>query len=146
MHPSVPTLTITNPGVPAEQIFTQLRTLIATGQLPPGAQLPSVRSLARTLHLAPNTVVHAYHNLEHEGWVTLSDRKAAVVRSDPPTLPQEELMRPLRTTIQQLLIQAAHLGLSAAHLHGEIDRHLLIHAEQVPPALTPSAAHDHFSL
>lgn len=129
MHAQLPMLTILDSGTPAEQISAQLRTLIASGQLLPGAPLPSVRHLARTLNLAPNTVVHAYHDLEREGWITTSDRKQTVVVTVPPALPQEELTRPLRTTIQHVLVQAAQLGLSAAQLHEAVDQHLLIRAE-----------------
>ncbi len=128
MHAQLPMLTITDQGTSSEQISTQICILITSGQLLPGARLPSVRSLAHTLHLAPNTVANAYHALERGGWITTPGRKATSVVASPPALSREEQLRPLRITIQHLLAQAAQLGLSAAQLHEEVDQHLLIRA------------------
>lgn len=51
------------------QIVDGVRRLIATGDLPVGAALPSVRGLAQQLSINPNTVAKAYGELAHEGWV-----------------------------------------------------------------------------
>ena len=53
----------------SRQIVDALRMKIATGDLQPGAQLPSVRSLAQQLSVNPNTVAKAYSELTHEGWL-----------------------------------------------------------------------------
>ena len=42
---------------------------IATGELAPGDQLPSVRGLAQQLTINPNTVAKAYAELTAEGWL-----------------------------------------------------------------------------
>lgn len=47
----------------ADQIELRLRELIATGQLPAAARLPSIRQLAAQLQVSPNTVVTAYDRL-----------------------------------------------------------------------------------
>ena len=46
------------------QIKEQIERRIASGVLAPGQPLPSVRSLARSLAINPNTVVRAYRELE----------------------------------------------------------------------------------
>ena len=51
------------------QIKDNLRRLILTGTLPPGSKLPSVRSLAGTLAINPNTIQRAYRELEAEGYI-----------------------------------------------------------------------------
>ncbi|MBQ5940700.1 GntR family transcriptional regulator [Massilia sp. AB1] len=51
------------------QIVDGVRRLIATGELPVGAVLPSVRGLAQQLSINPNTVAKAYGELAAEGWV-----------------------------------------------------------------------------
>ena len=51
------------------QIKENLRRLILTGTLPPGSKLPSVRSLAGTLAINPNTIQRAYRELEAEGYI-----------------------------------------------------------------------------
>lgn len=55
-------------GVPIYvQVMEQIKHLIETGALAPGEQLPSVRGLAETLVMNPNTVIKVYRELETEG-------------------------------------------------------------------------------
>ncbi len=55
-------------GVPIyRQLIDQIRRLIAGGQLPPGAELPSVRDLALEHAVNPMTISKAYTLLEAEG-------------------------------------------------------------------------------
>jgi DNA-binding transcriptional regulator YhcF (GntR family) len=67
---------------PYEQIRTQIAGRVASGGLPPGTRLPTVRALAATLGLAPNTVARAYRELEHAGVVTTRGRNGTVVNDD----------------------------------------------------------------
>ena len=46
-----------------------LRHLVVTGAIQEGDQLPSVRSLAATLAINPNTIQRAYEALEQEGYL-----------------------------------------------------------------------------
>lgn len=52
-----------------KQIVDGIRMKIATGELSPGDQLPSVRGLAQQLTINPNTVAKAYTELTTEGWL-----------------------------------------------------------------------------
>jgi len=55
-------------GVPFHrQIVEQIRSGIASNQLFPGEQLPSVRELAENLQVNPNTVRKAYSELKIRG-------------------------------------------------------------------------------
>jgi len=67
---------------PYEQIRTQIAAQVANGELPPGTKLPTVRALATTLGIAPNTVARAYRELEHAGTVTTRGRAGTVVNGD----------------------------------------------------------------
>lgn len=53
----------------ARQITDGVKRLIASGELPAGAALPSVRGLAQQLSINPNTVAKAYAELSAEGWL-----------------------------------------------------------------------------
>jgi GntR family transcriptional regulator len=53
----------------SEQVFDNLRELIVKGVLKPGDKLPSVRELAESLTVAPNTVLKAFRALEEKGYV-----------------------------------------------------------------------------
>lgn len=52
-----------------EQIKDGLRRLMISGAIPEGEKLPSVRRLAATLTINPNTIQRAYTELEGEGYV-----------------------------------------------------------------------------
>ena len=52
-----------------EQVKDGLRKLVISGAIAPDEKLPSVRSLASSLAINPNTIQHAYEALEREGYV-----------------------------------------------------------------------------
>jgi DNA-binding transcriptional regulator YhcF (GntR family) len=67
---------------PYEQIRTQIAGQVASGELTPGTKLPTVRALAETLGIAPNTVARAYRELEYSGVVSTRGRNGTVVNGD----------------------------------------------------------------
>jgi GntR family transcriptional regulator len=66
----------------SRQIVDGVRRAVATGELLPGAQLPSVRGLATQLSINPNTVAKAYAELTAEGW--LESRQGLGLYVAPP--------------------------------------------------------------
>lgn len=52
-----------------EQIKESLRRLIVTGIISEDEQLPSVREMASSLAINPNTIQRAYRELENEGYI-----------------------------------------------------------------------------
>lgn len=52
-----------------EQIVLSIKNLIITEVLKPDEKLPSVRELASTLTINPNTIQKAYKELEREGFI-----------------------------------------------------------------------------
>ena len=53
-----------SPIPPFEQIRIAIRQLVATGALPVGSRLPTVRQLAADLGIAPGTVGRAFRQLD----------------------------------------------------------------------------------
>lgn len=84
-----------------QQLRSVLEMAAAAGELPPGLQLPSVRTLARELGLAPNTVVRAYKELEAEGIVRVAPRRAYYVSGGP-----KAFASPAHREVQGLLDEA----------------------------------------
>jgi DNA-binding transcriptional regulator YhcF (GntR family) len=72
-----------SPIPPFEQLRVAIRRLVATGALPIGARLPTVRQLSADLALAPGTVVRAFRELETEGIIETRGRHGTRVRSIP---------------------------------------------------------------
>ena len=66
---------------PFEQVRSQVAARVASGDLPAGTRLPTVRALAAELGLAVNTVARVYRELEADGVVETLGRKGTFVRS-----------------------------------------------------------------
>ena len=62
------------------QIADGIRMKVATGELDPGVQIPSVRALAQQLAVNPNTVAKVYSELTIEGWLEFAARPRPVRR------------------------------------------------------------------
>ena len=62
-----------------EKVKEQLRRLILSGALPEGERLPSVRELAVSLTVNPNTIQRAYRELETEGYIVSIPGKGSFV-------------------------------------------------------------------
>lgn len=72
------------------QIADNFRTQIRAGVLAEGDKLPSVRELASSLAINPNTIQRAYRELETEGWIASVSGKGSFVcgpaQADSPDL------------------------------------------------------------
>ncbi|WP_122818628.1 GntR family transcriptional regulator [Nocardioides pantholopis] len=66
---------------PFEQLRAQIASRAASGDLPAGTKLPTVRGLATELGLAANTVARAYKELEADGVVVTEGRRGTFVAS-----------------------------------------------------------------
>ena len=61
------------------QIVDGFRDQIIAGVLPAGEKLPSVRELAQSLTINPNTIQRAYRELESAGWIATVPGKGCFV-------------------------------------------------------------------
>ena len=66
---------------PFEQLRRQIAGQVASGRLPAGTKLPTVRGLAADVGLAVNTVARVYRELEADGVVVTEGRRGTFVRS-----------------------------------------------------------------
>ena len=73
------TLDPRSPVPPFEQLRLQLLEQVASGELPAGARLPTVRRLAEDLGIAPNTVARTYRELEANGAIETRGRHGSFV-------------------------------------------------------------------
>lgn len=72
----------TKSGVPVyRQLIDQVLVAVASGQLAPGDQLPTVRQLAVDLSINPNTVVRAYKELEIRGMLATQQGTGTFITS-----------------------------------------------------------------
>ena len=73
------------------QIIDGLRQQIPSGVLRQGDKLPSVREMAGTLSINPNTIQRSYRQLEMEGWIATVPGKGCFVCAIPTEDPKQEL-------------------------------------------------------
>jgi GntR family transcriptional regulator len=87
------------------QVADEIKQLIARGQLGEGAQLPPVRQLAGDLGVNLNTIATAYRDLQDEGLIAIKHGSGAIVAARTVSgTGEEELRRPLRTALTQLVL------------------------------------------
>ena len=87
------------------QVADQLRRLVASGDLVPGAALPSVRQLARDLGVNLNTIARAYRLLEGEGFLVIHDRAGVTVAAPAEEIEcsaRAKLLDEMRATLARL--------------------------------------------
>ncbi|HJB69995.1 GntR family transcriptional regulator [Flavonifractor sp. An10] len=97
-----------------EQVKDGLRHLVVTGALQAGDKLPSVRALASSLAINPNTIQRAYESLEREGYLyTVAGKGSfAAPQADVNADRRARLLEQFDASAAELLF----LGLTAGEL------------------------------
>ncbi len=103
-----------------EQIAQRFQMLILKGALPPGGQMPSVRTLAVELSINPNTIQKAYSLLEQQGYIYPVKGRGNFV-SDSSSLVQQE-KDSLLEDVRRLAEEGKELGIQRTEFIQVIDR------------------------
>ena len=105
-------------GVPIYlQIVQQVRRLVASGELAPGEELPSIRGLADSLVINPNTVARAYRELEIAGIVSSSRGLGTFVAEQAASTSHSEKRAVLADKIQALVLESHQMGVPFEELN-----------------------------
>lgn len=88
-----------------QQIKDNVRQLVVSGALKKDEKLPSVRDMAASLAINPNTIQRAYRELESEGYIyTLSGKGTFVAEVDHSNqFRQQELLPQFDKIVSELL-------------------------------------------
>jgi GntR family transcriptional regulator len=99
------TVDTNDPRAIYQQVADGIKELIARGDLKEGTALPPVRQLASDLGVNLNTIAIAYRELQKEGLLAVKHGSGAVVSSRTTAeRSQDELLRPLRTALTELVL------------------------------------------
>lgn len=99
-----------NDAIPIyRQIVEQIRRMAASGRLPPGTRLPSVRSLAEQLLVNHNTVARAYRMLEREGVAAGRQGHGVFITDQTSPFRSGERAALLHDSVDRLLTEATEL-------------------------------------
>jgi GntR family transcriptional regulator len=95
------------------QIMEQIRQMIASGELQPGDQLPTVRQLATDLRINWNTVARAYKLLDEAGLISSQRGRGTYVWEKPSEATTLMLrQQALQGLTRRYLMEAIRLGCS----------------------------------
>ena len=89
-----------------EQITSQIKALIMSGELQTGDPIPSMRSMAKSLHVSVITVQKAYEDLQRDGFIETTVGRGSFVSARNRDFIQEEQQR----KAEQHLQEAAEIG------------------------------------
>jgi GntR family transcriptional regulator len=105
-------------GIPIYlQLIQQVRRMVASGQLAPGMELPSVRDIATEYTVNPTTISKAYSLLESEGLLQRNRGKPMTIsagRHASGSLTQR--LKQIESQVDALALAARQLELNAAEL------------------------------
>ncbi len=100
-------------GLPIyEQIYSQIKNQIISGELGADEALPSIRNLAKDLQISVITTKRAYDELEREGFVYTVAGKGCFVSQKNTELLREENLRKIEDYMQKIMSLAASCALS----------------------------------
>ena len=89
-----------------EQITSQIKEMIMKGLLKPGEPMPSMRKLARDLHVSVITAQHAYEDLQRDGFIETVAGKGTFVAAQNQDFIREEHLR----IAEKKLMEVANIG------------------------------------
>ncbi len=84
-----------------EQITSQIKEMIMSGELKEGESLPSMRALAKSIRVSVITVQKAYEDLQRDGFIETTVGRGSFVAADNKELYQEEQQRRAEEHLQK---------------------------------------------
>jgi len=99
-----------------EQITSQIKNLIITGELKAGDMLPSMRLLAKELRISVITTKRAYEDLERDGFIESVTGKGSFVAGKNTEFIREEHFRIAEEHLQQAVNTAYMSGITLEEL------------------------------
>lgn len=85
-----------------DQIYSQIKDAILSGQVTEGEALPSIRALAKDLRISVITTKRAYDELENEGFIYTLPGKGCFVAERSTELLREENLKKIESHMQEI--------------------------------------------
>ena len=95
-----------------DQIYSQIKAQIISGELQENEMLPSIRGLAKDLRISFITTKRAYEELEREGFIYTVPAKGCYVAQKNTELLREENLKKIEEHLEQIIRLAATCGLT----------------------------------
>ena len=99
-----------------EQITSQIKSMIISGELKEGNALPSMRLLAMELRISVITTKRAYDDLERDGFIESFTGKGSFVAQKNVEFIREEQLKAAEEHLKNAVCAAKSSGISRAEL------------------------------
>ena len=104
-----------------ERISDQIKALIMSGELKSGEGIPSIRSMAKSLHISVLTVQKAYDKLQEEGFIETTAGKGCFVSAQNQDFYLEEQQKKIEELFNQAIEIARSTGIKLDKLTGLLE-------------------------
>ena len=101
-----------------EQISDQIKALIMSGELQSGEAIPSIRSMAKSLHISVLTVQKAYDKLQADGFIETTAGKGCFVSAQNQDFYLEEQQKKIEEHFNEAIEIARSNGINLDKLIG----------------------------
>lgn len=98
------------------QIKNQIKQSIFKGELEEGDALPSIRRLAKDLHISVITTKRAYEDLEQEGFISSVVGKGSFVAGQNSDFIREKRLKWIEEKLAEVVNESQTLGISLNEL------------------------------
>lgn len=95
-----------------EQITSQFKAMIMSGELQTGDPIPSMRALAKSIHVSVLTVQKAYEDLQRDGFIETTVGRGSFVSAQNKDFYQEEQQKQMESHLQEAAAIARRSGIS----------------------------------
>lgn len=86
-----------------QQIVSQIKAMIIQGTLKTGDSMPSMRVLAKSLHVSVITAQHAYEELQKDGFIETVAGKGTFVAAQNKDFLKEEQLKIIENKIEDVV-------------------------------------------
>ncbi len=100
------------------QISDQIKALIMSGELQAGEAIPSIRSMAKSLHISVLTVQKAYDKLQADGFIETTAGKGCFVSAQNQDFYLEEQQKKIEEHFNEAIEIARSSGIKLDQLVG----------------------------
>ena len=95
-----------------EQITEQIKAMVMCGELKNGDPIPSMRALAKSLHVSVITVQRAYEDLQRDGFIG----RGSFISANSKEFYQEEQQKDIEYHLEEAVQKAHRCGISLEKL------------------------------
>ena len=107
-----------------KQIMNQVRRGISSGKLRPGDMLPSIRGLAESLVVNPNTIAKAYREMVQEGIIESRQGIGYLIAKHRKVLSDDERFRRLDQSLELFINDVVMLDMNPKEILKALEKKL----------------------